>query len=115
MMPKNSICTEIGVFNGDFSKEIIRMVNPEMLYLIDLWNHDDKIHPNNFEQKLDNSKFSKMYKNVQKHFANKTNVKILKGRSIDLLNSFEDESLDWIYVDGDHQYLGVKSDLKLSF
>jgi hypothetical protein len=36
-MPKQSVCAEIGVWKGDFSERIIRVVNPRKLYLIDPW------------------------------------------------------------------------------
>jgi len=36
-MPKNSICAEIGVNRGNFSKSILKIVQPKKLYLIDPW------------------------------------------------------------------------------
>ena len=36
-MPKNSICAEIGVNRGNFSKSILNIVKPKTLYLIDPW------------------------------------------------------------------------------
>jgi hypothetical protein len=39
LMPKNSICAEIGVWKGEFSKETIRIVRPRMLHLIDPWRY----------------------------------------------------------------------------
>jgi len=40
-------------------------------------------------------------------------VRCIRTTSRDALVYFEDESLDFVYVDGDHRYEGVKSDLEL--
>jgi hypothetical protein len=36
-MPKGAVCAEIGVFNGDFSRHILRVTKPRELHLIDGW------------------------------------------------------------------------------
>ena len=41
--------------------------------------------------------------------------KILRGYSQDFVNSFEDKSLDYIFIDGDHSYEGALSDCELFF
>jgi predicted O-methyltransferase YrrM len=41
--------------------------------------------------------------------------KILKGYSQDFVNLFENESLDYIFIDGDHSYEGALSDCELFF
>jgi hypothetical protein len=40
-MPRGSACAEIGVHTGDFSKRILRVVNPRRLRLIDPWRYSD--------------------------------------------------------------------------
>ena len=37
MIPKDSVCVEIGVWKGKFSKQILDKVKPEKLHLIDPW------------------------------------------------------------------------------
>ena len=39
MMPKNSVCAEIGVFWGEFSRLILKVAEPKMLHLIDPWRY----------------------------------------------------------------------------
>jgi predicted O-methyltransferase YrrM len=41
--------------------------------------------------------------------------KILRGYSQDFVNSFEDGSLDYIFIDGDHSYEGALRDCELFF
>ena len=105
--PKNSICAEIGVNRGNFSKSILKIVKPKKLYLIDPWkstNNQDLMNKN--------------YKITMKRLEDEVKagqVIIKKGSSLDVLNEFEDGFFDWIYVDGDHRYEFVKKDLKLSY
>ena len=40
-MPKNSICAEIGVHEGEFSRRILDIVNPRRLHLIDPWKYEE--------------------------------------------------------------------------
>lgn len=39
-------------------------------------------------------------------------IKIMRAFSENVYNAIEDESLDFIYIDGDHTYRGVKEDIK---
>lgn len=40
LMPKGSICVEMGVHKGNFSKMISKIVNPNVLHLIDPWKYE---------------------------------------------------------------------------
>lgn len=40
-----------------------------------------------------------------------TNTLIVKGASMDVVKLIKDESLDWIYIDGDHSYQGARDDI----
>src|ERR671926_1686107 len=40
-MPKQSVCAEIGVDQGAFSKRILRIVEPRRLHLVDPWKHEE--------------------------------------------------------------------------
>ncbi|NOZ45982.1 MAG: hypothetical protein GXO79_04285 [Chlorobi bacterium] len=35
MMPRNSVCAEVGTWKGEFSKQILEIAKPRKLYLID--------------------------------------------------------------------------------
>ena len=93
-LPKNSICAEIGVNEGDFSKEILLNTNPKKLHLIDAWE--------------DESRYLKGLKRIVcEKFANEIEigkVKVNVGFSTDLLKQYPNCYFDWVYLDTDHSY-----------
>jgi O-methyltransferase len=114
ILPKNISIAEIGVFKGDFSKEIFKIVKPSKLYLVDIFSGSmgsgDKDGLNFEFISLDQS-----LKNLNEFFSGEENVHIIKSYSIDFLRLLEDEYLDAIYIDADHSYAAVKQDLELSY
>ena len=55
-----------------------------------------------------------MYKDICKTY-NKPNTKIHRAYSYDIIDQFEDEYFDFVYIDGDHAYLSVLQDLRLFY
>jgi hypothetical protein len=114
IMDKNLVVCEIGVFKGDFSKIMLDILSPKELHLIDIFDgtmcSGDKDGNDVVWTDL-----NKEYLNVKNMFLDNKNVYIHKGFSYDILNGFDDNYFDMIYIDGDHSYDGVKSDLNLSF
>lgn len=111
LLPKNSTGVELGVFKGEFTQQILRTVKPKMLYLIDLWEYNEDIHSANFDEKPD---MIKNYEHVKKRYERLKNVMIKRGYSDQELQKLANDSLDWIYVDADHRYEGVKKDLEIA-
>jgi len=97
IMPKNSICAEIGIAEGDFSKQIYNHQKPGELHLIEL----SKKYINHCETRFEDEILSKK-------------IIIHQGYSHDVLKSFPDNYFDWVYLDGDHSYDTVKKDLLAS-
>jgi hypothetical protein len=111
-LPKNSVGVEIGVFKGQFSDIILDIVNPSMFYLIDPWSgelHSGDKNGKNIEYIDGNDCYDNI---IIKKYENKQNIKILRSTS-GILRTFDDDYLDWGYVDGNHSYLGVKHDLEI--
>ena len=96
---------EIGVARGEYGK-ILCSGNSEMLmYGIDPWEgYKD------YRDFTSKKTFDGMYNDALKNLAG-LNYNILKMYSIDALDNFKDGSLDFVYIDGNHNFLNVAQDI----
>jgi hypothetical protein len=119
-MPQGSVCAEIGVDEGDFSQRILRATEPEKLYLIDPWQHQEE-YRNSCYGGLGSdgqAEMDRKYQRVRDRFA----AQIDKGSVLphrlpsDRASSlFDDNHLDWLYLDANHLYEFVKQDLEIYY
>ena len=85
---------EIGVKKGEFSK-ILCEHNPNLkLYCVDSWGIDDKRYDN---------RHNRYFETAKKMLA-PFNTTMIPKRSMDALADFEDESLDFVYIDANHSF-----------
>ena len=89
-LPKNSIIAELGTQKGIFANDILNICKPKELHLFDIMTED-----------YNNSDFNEL-----KAFA-----KFHSGNSDEMLDRLPDNYFDWIYIDADHSYMGVKKDI----
>jgi hypothetical protein len=112
--PKNQIIAELGVFKGEFSKIIYEVCKPKELLLVDLFEgyfgSGDKDGNNYHHVQLEDEML-----NIINFFKNDSTVKIIKDSTINFLNSIPNNYLDIVYIDADHSYSSVLSDLNLSY
>jgi hypothetical protein len=87
-LPKGGTVGEIGVWKGDFSRDISRICGPDRFHLID----------------IDFTPFQAVAGPVEMH----------QGDSSTILGRFGEATFDWLYIDGDHSYAGVQRDLAAS-
>ena len=118
LLAKGGAGAEIGVFKGDFAAEILSCVQPRRLYLIDPWiNMEDETLSKSWYAANSKHDMSAIYDSVCARFAEQSasgTVEIMRQKSGDALKLIEDDSLDFVYVDGDHRYEGVLADLTAS-
>ena len=106
-VPKGGVAAEIGVWRGDFSEQILRVTSPKRLHLVDPWTLDESHGACGYDQAVPPT-----VDDVRRRFANDSRVTVHREFSDAFLENLEPGSLDWIYVDGDHLYEAVLSDLK---
>jgi hypothetical protein len=115
LIPEHATIAEIGVFKGQFALELLKK-NPKHLYLIDCWTKGPMVSGdqdgNNVEQVPD---CEQLYNNLKTRLKFYPNVSLHRQFSTDFLPLLKDNTLDVVYIDGDHSYEGVKKDLEFSY
>lgn len=101
---------EVGVYKGIFAQDMLKSNDLiEKYYLIDPWrNLSDWNKPAN----KNNSAFEKIYREaLQRTDFAKEKREVLRGKTTGVIGEIEDNSLDFVYVDGDHTLKGIAIDL----
>ena len=118
ILPKDAVCAEIGVFEGSFSATILKWSRPKRLHLIDPWRYENSAlyqkscygRPEESQAMMD-SRYDSVVSRFLEHTANGT-VAIHRTGSGEASRLFPDEYFDWVYIDGNHQFEWVQSDLE---
>jgi hypothetical protein len=122
MLPKHSVCAEIGVWRGRFSARILEVVRPARLHLIDPWLFmtDDLYSKSRYGGSKAQSQvdMERIYESVLERFRRPIAqgiVQVDRSTSEAAAAEFEDGYFDWVYIDGNHLYEFVRRDLELYF
>ncbi len=102
-LPKNAVVAELGVDTGDFSSLIISKTNPTKIHLIDSWDTN----------RYSNSKRESVVTRFTKEIENNI-LEVDLGYSFQVLEKFENNYFDWIYIDTDHSYITTKKELEIA-
>ena len=93
LLPMGGIVAELGVDEGKFSEMILKINKPKKLHLIDFWG----------SKRYNQNKRKSVEKKFKKEISN-TTVEINLGLSTQVVNKFEDDYFNWIYIDTSHSY-----------
>jgi len=109
ILPKESVGIELGVVKGTFSEQIIKVVRPRELHLVDLWWLEHGEYFPNLGSLTDHGrlKTKDAYDNVMrmaKQYSARTNVIVHVGDDLEYLRTLPDGYLDWAYIDTTHEY-----------
>jgi len=103
---------EIGVYAGDYSKEIINIWKGDLI-LVDPWR---KTNENEYRDVTNFSDLElQMYDCFKKLKEYINRVHFLRTTSQAAAELIKDESLDFVYIDANHKYDFVKQDIELWF
>ena len=91
---------EVGSFSGVSSDVFARYV--KTLYCVDLWELNDP----------ENETFKKCERLFDKVLQAHKNIVKIKNYSLEAVKDFPDESLDIVYIDGDHEYPNCQHDIE---
>jgi hypothetical protein len=114
-LPKGLRIVELGVFRGEFANEIYSRMNPKELYLVDIWEGSSGSGDKDGNNHITIDNMEHVYYDLREKYKKSFNVQVIRKNTTNFLNSCADNSFDMIYVDADHSYNAVTSDLELSF
>lgn len=112
-MPKGGVAAEIGVWEGQFSRRILEVCEPRELHLIDPWQYMPEFANTGFGRPKNAELMEEKYQSVVAAFADDPRVRIHRTVSSDALRAMPDASLDWVYIDGNHNDPFIGEDLAL--
>lgn len=106
-LPQGTVGAEVGVFRGGFTADILRLVRPRELHLIDGW---DKLYGERFPNWGWYTRFGRLktatalgdVRRVLRRRDPGGTARVHVGHDIEILRSFEDARFDWVYLDSAH-------------
>ena len=107
-------CVELGVYEGDHSLEMLRVLDPAQLYLVDMWA-DIKISGEGSDYlKDDQDAWDRRYLAVKARYAPYDNVSVHRMSGDQASQELPDD-LDLVYIDANHDYAPLLNDMKKWF
>jgi len=100
---------EIGVDRGAYSEVLLR-TNPKLfLYCIDSWSNKSYDDPVNTQDKM--QRLFDVHREYAINRLSKYNCKIIHDKSLNVVDQFADNSLDFVYIDANHNFVNIANDL----
>jgi SAM-dependent methyltransferase len=116
---RNGTGVEVGTWKGGFAADLLTYAEPLTLHLVDPWRHRKEVEfqgvPYGSRAAHGQSDLDEIYQDVLARFAREIEsgtVVVHRMTSMEAVADFDDESVDWVYIDGDHHYAAVKCDLE---
>ena len=98
---------EIGIYKGDFTASLAKRAPLTEIFGIDAW----KVYPG-YKDDVDNDLESKAEQEAVKKSKEFPNIKLVKAWSLDAAKQFDDGTLDFVYIDANHDYEHCREDLE---
>lgn len=108
-MPRRAVGAEVGVFRGEYSREILRITRPRELHLIDAWwelygdTFPDWGSYTDYGRLPTRQAYDETMEIVARYGKN-TGCEVHVGNDIEILSRFPDGYFDWVYLDSGHLY-----------
>lgn len=100
---------EIGVWTGQFSKQLCEAIRDLKLLCVDPWEAYDDYR----ERKNDTARLESAYEECQSRLTGFPYCSIWRMTSLSAARMRKDQTLDFVYLDGNHDADYVREDLRL--
>jgi len=99
-----TVGAEIGVYKGEFSEKLA--ATGLTLYAVDPW----RIY-NGFDNSRGQKRLDFQYEHTKRVLAPYPNCTIIRKTSMEAVEEFKDNSLDFVYIDANHEFRYIAEDL----
>jgi len=110
-LPRNCVGAEIGVYRGEFSNDILRIINPQTLVLIDPYETGGKEYGESLNHLRTAYSTNEDYQFVAQRFSGNERAELNRKYSFDAVGDYPNNHFDFIYHDASHLYEEFKKDL----
>lgn len=100
---------EVGTQAGKFSEVLCKRNKNLLLYTIDAF---ELVYGDDYTGRIGRRKQRSLYEKAKQRLAN-YNCKVIKETSIEALKQFNFEDLDFVYIDGSHEFDYVSTDIAM--
>jgi len=104
---------EIGVYEGTNAKYFLRELDIKQVFLLDSYMEYVAYAPKRLGSKANLERAEKLAHAVLKKYSHK--IKWIRRKSDEIVGEFADNSLDFVYVDGNHAYDFVRRDMEFYY
>ncbi|KKK96325.1 hypothetical protein LCGC14_2663890 [marine sediment metagenome] len=112
--PTGGVGVELGVGEGDTTVSLLSITRPAKLHLVDYWTSQEwAAYPDsyNVDQQGQDARLHKVLDRFEDEISSGV-VEVRKTMTVDAARDFDDECFDWIYLDANHSYPAVLTDLQ---
>jgi len=110
----SGVFVEIGAWFGKGTAYMVQKIKEEKkqikFYVIDTWKGTEGLPVGEIAKKLGGNVY-RVFEENMRACDMLDDIDVISESSIIAYKRFEDESIDLVYVDGDHRYEGTKADL----
>ena len=103
-LDKNSVMLEIGCYTGEST--MFWAERCKLVYAVDAWLTG--YAPGKLISEND---FDEVFRRYNERIKDQGNIATIRAKSVDASELFEPHSLDFVYIDGNHEYNAVMADI----
>lgn len=99
---------EIGVLWGGFMRIVLHEWRGDVYYAVDPWERQST---DVYREKTDAIDYEQCYRQVRDMAKADNRIIMLRGFSVDMAKALPNETLDWVFIDGNHSARAVLDDM----
>ncbi len=108
-LPAGSVGAEIGVYRGDYSRQVLDLPNVAKLFLVDPWERQ-KDYKDTINEEDQEGHYQETRRQVGKDLAN-GRCEIIRGYSVTVAQNWAGPLLDFCTIDAYHAYEAALADV----